>query len=111
MVRFAFAAATLAAVFSLVSVSFAEDMIGSPERGHELALDVCSECHWASEEQFVIPDSGAPSFFQLAEDPAYSPIALRVALQTPHNKMPNLILTQEETDNIIAYIMALREKR
>ena len=91
--------------------SQAEDMIGNPVAGHELALNVCSECHWASEEQFVIPENEAPSFFQLADDPAYTPIGLRVALQTPHNNMPNLMLTPQETDDVIAYIMELREQR
>ena len=88
----------------------AEDMLGSPEAGRELALQVCTECHWAVEDQFVIPESEAPSFFQLADDPAYSPIALRVALRTPHRNMPDLMLTEDETDDVIAYIEALRDR-
>ena len=33
---------------------------------------------------------------------------LRVFLRTPHRDMPNFILAEEETDNIIAYIHSLK---
>ena len=37
--------------------------------------------------------------------------ALRVFLTTSHPKMPNLILAPEQMDNVIAYILSLRERR
>jgi hypothetical protein len=37
--------------------------------------------------------------------------ALRVFLTTSHPKMPNLILTPEDTTDVIAYILSLREHR
>jgi hypothetical protein len=37
--------------------------------------------------------------------------ALRVFLTSSHPKMPNLILTPEETADVIAYILSLREHR
>jgi hypothetical protein len=35
--------------------------------------------------------------------------ALRVALSSSHETMPNLILKDEEADSLIAYILSLKE--
>jgi hypothetical protein len=35
-------------------------------------------------------------------------MSLRAFLQTPHLTMPNLILSAKETDDIIAYLLALK---
>ena len=105
------AGALLAAPLVLGTVRADDAMLGSAEAGHELALNVCSECHWAAEDQFLIPESEAPSFFEIAENPARTATSIKVFLQTPHRTMPNLILTPEETDDIVAYIMELREQR
>lgn len=44
----------------------------------------------------------------LPGDPAMTALALRVFLTTPHENMPNLILTDAETDNVIAWILGLK---
>jgi hypothetical protein len=44
----------------------------------------------------------------VVEDPSVSELSLRAFLQTSHATMPNLILTPEETDDLIAYILTLR---
>ena len=44
------------------------------------------------------------------EHPATTEISLRAFLQTPHPTMPNLMLTPEETDDIIAYLLALKNR-
>jgi hypothetical protein len=41
---------------------------------------------------------------------ATTALSLRAFLQTPHPTMPNLILTPEETDDIIAYLLALKSE-
>ena len=109
-----FLSLSLLAALSLAALGAgraAEDMLGSAEAGHELALNVCAECHWAAEDQFLIPESEAPSFFEIAANPARTAASIKVFLQTPHRTMPNLMLTPEETDDIIAYIMKLREQQ
>ena len=35
-------------------------------------------------------------------------LSLRVFLQTPHDRMPNLQLNRDEIDNVSAYILSLR---
>ena len=36
---------------------------------------------------------------------------LRAFLKTPHPKMPNLILTGEQSDDVIAFLLSLRDRR
>ena len=39
-----------------------------------------------------------------------TPLSLRVFLQTPHNRMPDLHLSRTEIDDLIGYILSLRDK-
>jgi hypothetical protein len=34
-----------------------------------------------------------------------------VFLRTPHRNMPNLVISDSDRDNVIAYILSLRDKR
>ena len=86
----------------------AQDLPGDAAAGRSLAVTVCAVCHAVGT---VAPDAAAdrpPSFQSLADDPAMTALALRVFLRTPHRNMPNLILTEAESDDVIAYILALR---
>jgi hypothetical protein len=40
-----------------------------------------------------------------------SEMALRVWFQSPHPSMPNLVLTERLADDLIAYIMSLKQDR
>jgi hypothetical protein len=73
-----------------------------------LARGWCAHCHIVSEDQRLAPVAGVPTFVAVANDPAMTETALRVFLATPHMSMPDLMLTREETDKIIAYIFSLR---
>lgn len=87
-----------------------EELPGDPALGRKLALEVCQECHHveAGQREGELPDP--PAFQNLADDPAMTPLALRVFLTTPHTNMPNLILTDAEVDNVIAYIQSLKSE-
>jgi mono/diheme cytochrome c family protein len=76
--------------------------------GRVLAKGWCAHCHVVSADQRVAPAAGVPTFIAVANDPATTEISLRVFLATPHTRMPNFILTRQETDKIIAYILSLR---
>ena len=52
-----------------------------------------------------------PNFQDIANTKVMTATALRVFLTTSHPKMPNLILTPEDTTDVIAYILSLREHR
>ena len=86
----------------------AQELPGDPAVGGKLAREVCATCHIVSEDELEDPGVGAPTFFEVVADPSVSELSLRAFLQTSHATMPNLILTPEETDDIIAYILTLR---
>ena len=54
----------------------------------------------------MIPRADAPPFDVIADDPGVTDISLRVFFQTPHRNMPNLQLSQKETDDVIGYILS-----
>lgn len=92
----------------LAGPAMAQDLAGSAAQGRELARLECAECHVVEKGMLhgALPDP--PAFQNLADDPAMTALALRVFLTTPHSDMPNLILTDAETDDIIAWIHSLR---
>jgi hypothetical protein len=51
---------------------------------------------------------GAPAFQDVADDSAMTSLALRVFLRSPHEWMPDLMLSETETDDVIAYILSLK---
>ena len=85
----------------------AQGLPGDPAGGADHAREVSAESHLESEDQMIDPGVG-PSLLEVAEHPATTEMSLRAFLQTPHPTMPNLILSPEETDDIIAYLLALK---
>jgi len=92
---------------ALASHAMAADLPGDPQAGGQLAQDVCSACHLVARDQADDPEIG-PSLIEVAEHPASTEMSLRVYLQTPHATMPNIMLTPEETDDVISYILSLK---
>ena len=95
------------AVWAASGQASAQDLTGDPAAGASLAREVCAKCHLVAEDQVIDPAIG-PSLLEVAEHPATTELSLRAFLQTPHPTMPNLILSPEETDDIIAYLLALK---
>ena len=91
--------------------SLAEDLPGDPTLGRQLADGVCSACHKVEKGMDESGRDGAPSFQTIADNPTMTPLAIRFILQsTQKQNMPNLILTADETDDIIAYIRGLDDE-
>jgi mono/diheme cytochrome c family protein len=105
--RFTIFAGGLAA-FALAASAGAQELPGDPAMGRNLAQKVCQQCHHVepgdSEGRLPKP----PAFQNLADDPAMTPLALRAFLTSPHTNMPNLILTDAEVDDVIAYIHSMK---
>jgi hypothetical protein len=80
---------------------------GDPKAGARLAREVCAACHVVAEDQMIDPGVG-PWFVDIAQHPGTTVLSLRAFLQTPHATMPNLMLTPQETDDIISYILTLK---
>jgi mono/diheme cytochrome c family protein len=79
-------------------------------RGRALALQLCSGCHFVEAGQRAPMAVGAPPFPQLANNPEITEFHLRNFLRTPHPVMPMLILTPEETDSVVAFILSLKNR-
>ena len=97
-------------LFVLGSAPVVAENTGDPVAGRILAEEVCAECHGVLPEQFIIPNVDASHFADVANTPGITAVALRVSLQTSHEKMPNIILTPKQTRDIIEYILSLKGK-
>lgn len=77
--------------------------------GRELASRLCAECH-------DIGDGAkparryAPSFSAIMRDPAVSELSLRVFHRSAKEEMPNFLLSSEQIDDIVAYMLSLRSR-
>jgi hypothetical protein len=103
----------LASVFAASAYAAkAQDTPGNGEAGRLYVRQVCSPCHAVTAEQtaqrrIVI----APDFQAIANTPGITATALGAFLQTPHPRMPNLILTPEQSDDVIAFLLSLRDRQ
>ena len=84
---------------------------GDVAAGHAFAREACNACHMVDAQQRK-PRRIAigPAFRDIANTRGITAISLRVFLRTSHPKMPNLILTPEETADVVAYILSLRAR-
>jgi mono/diheme cytochrome c family protein len=76
--------------------------------GKTLARQWCAECHVVEAGQGDTLSTAAPTFFDVAANAATTEMSLRAFFVTPHDQMPDIQLTNEQTDDIIAYILSLR---
>lgn len=100
-----FAFLLILTVWSLVATA---DGIGNPQRGIAYAQANCAACHAILFEDADSPNPDSPSFKSIADTPGITRTALSVFLQSPHPTMPNLIVTGEDADDLIAYILSLK---
>ncbi len=105
-----FLASILSATLLASLPAYAQDLPGDVSAGHEFARDVCSECHYVEREWADLYVYEAPSFVEIARNSDHSELSLRVFLKTPHVTMPNLILTEDQTSDVISWILSLREE-
>jgi mono/diheme cytochrome c family protein len=98
----------VAAILAASPLPLTAQEIGDVAMGERLAKTWCSTCHVVTPSAQTGTSTGAPTFAAIAGLPSTTPISLRVFLQTPHARMPDLHLSHDETDNLIAYILSLR---
>jgi mono/diheme cytochrome c family protein len=104
----------LAAGMVLVAVGSAgraqTDSPGNPAFGRQVAEDFCSECHAVLPDQEQTRRQSAPNLVKRVRDPGVTEMALRSYLQTSHPQMPNIMLNREQTDDLVAYLLSLKER-
>ena len=78
---------------------------GNAEAGRQLATRSCSSCH-ATEVATKATD-GAPPFTAIAKTNKERPAWIRGWLMSPHPPMPNISLSRQQIDDIVAYLGTL----
>jgi mono/diheme cytochrome c family protein len=99
------AALTVAATFGATAGLACAQEAGSVQEGLKLAREVCSECHLVVKSPGLSTNPDAPTFAAIA----VTRTALFAMLQTSHKKMPNLVIKGDDAQNIIAYILSLKD--
>lgn len=97
------------AVFCFVPACLSAQQLGDPTLGLAFAKEACAACHAVERGQPASPRPQAPRFDAIASTSGMTAMALYAFLQTSHTTMPNLILGADETKNVIAYILSLKE--
>ncbi len=96
------------AVMLLLMVAVGAATMGDAKRGEAHARAVCAECHATAPDDRKVGYADATAFQVLADRKATTELSLRAFLRSPHENMPELILTEGEIDDIAAYILSLR---
>jgi mono/diheme cytochrome c family protein len=78
--------------------------------GKAYAEEVCAACHAVQQGEEESPLYEAPTFQSVADTPGMTEMALSVWLQSSHPTMPNIVLSQDEIRNVVAYIHGLKGK-
>lgn len=94
--------------FAALTTHAAAQNLGDAKQGSLLARSVCAQCHGVRAGELRSPNPMAPNFTSIATTLGMTDRALRVWLQSSHPTMPNIILTNNERDDVVAYIMSLR---
>ena len=96
-------------ITTLVSKIEAQEL-GDTALGLKFAKEVCAECHRVSSQESMSPNLSAASFKEIANTPGMTAQALFVWFRTPHPTMPNFKLEIQNEDDVIAYILSLKDK-
>lgn len=78
---------------------------GNAEAGRQLVTRSCSSCH-ATESSPTATDN-APPFSAVAKTNKERPAWIRGWLMSPHPPMPNISLSRQQIDDIVAYLSSL----
>jgi tetratricopeptide (TPR) repeat protein len=95
---------------TVVPIADGQD-VGDARKGLVYAQHVCAECHNVLRSEAASPNKQAPPFKKIAETPGMSVTALTVWSRTSHPTMPNFVIEPADMDDLIAYVLSLREKK
>jgi mono/diheme cytochrome c family protein len=106
--RYALVVATAASLFTpaLVETGNAAEQVGAPH-GRAIAQTWCSACHLVSSEQ-TSANVDVPTFSSIAQRLPTDAAVLAAFIANPHPPMPNLSLTRQDIQDLLAYIATLK---
>lgn len=97
-----------ACVLALTAGSAAAE--GDAAVGRVLAERWCANCHMTDPGQAATVAQGVPTFAAIAAMPSTTELSLRAFFRSPHVRMPDLHLTNQEIEDVSAYILGLRKR-
>jgi mono/diheme cytochrome c family protein len=77
--------------------------------GRQVAMEICSSCHRVADGQ-PAPVQNVPSFIDIANMPSTTALSLKVFLRSNHKRMPNFIISNSDADDVIDYILRLKQR-
>ena len=80
---------------------------GSASAGHDLAEAWCENCHTIEAVTAGARGRG-PDFVAIANRASTTALSLKVFMKTSHRRMPNLIITPAQADDLTNYILSLK---
>ena len=101
----------LAATHVSVTEAQVPGSAGDPVAGRLFALQSCTSCHIVAPGQ-ANPEisTAAPAFKAIANAQTTTVTGLHVFLISSHPTMPDFVLSDDQRENVIAYILSLRTR-
>ena len=100
----------IAATLAMPVPALAQPLEGNDHSlGRQVAIEICSSCHQVSEGQ-LRPRQNAASFIDIANMPSTTALSLKVFLRSNHKGMPNLIVPESDSNDLIDYILSLKHR-
>ena len=96
----------IAAALAMPVSALGQSLAGNPSLGREAATTICGSCHQVTDGR---GGGAAPRFVDIAQMPSTTALSLKVFLRSSHRNMPNLIISEKDTDDVIAYILGLKD--
>jgi mono/diheme cytochrome c family protein len=116
LMRWIVSALLAAAIAALQPPVLAQTLGGDAGSGRQIANSQCSSCHRVLPiifpgrgETSLIDKDGPPDFQSVADMTSTTALSLKVLLRSNHRNMPNLMLTEAESDDVIAYILSFNK--
>ncbi|MEM8587953.1 MAG: cytochrome c [Pseudomonadota bacterium] len=105
----------VAASLTGVAPASVAQISGDPEAGQTVAVQQCAQCHAVlpGEGVLVNPDplpfdgAGALAFEDIANTPGVTAMALSAWMTSIHPTMPQILLSEDDLNDVIAYILSL----
>jgi len=100
--------AVTGAALSTPTQSLADDKRSA---GRQVAMEICSHCHRVAVGQLP-PLQNVPSFTEIANTSSTTASSLKVLLRSKHKRkrMPDFIMSNSDIDNVIDYILSLKQQ-
>ena len=96
----------IAMSLALPASGVAQPLTGNPLIGRQTAITLCASCHQVIGEK---RPGGPPSFLDIANMPSTTALSLKEFFRSSHKEMPNLIISDADTDDLIAHVLSLKQ--